>query len=365
MITLVGPIQLWLLVLLACGLDRLVGDPISWPHPVQAMGWAIQHLRGIGERWAGDHPRRLHLAGLGLTALVVGGSSLAGWAIEQLALGSSSLLPLPVWVVWAGLPALLVAMASALAAGSLEKAVRGVLAPISRPGLSDGVEPGDPEGLEEARRRLAWIVGRDVEGLSREELLRGAAETAAENAVDGLFGPLFWMLAGAGLWAALGVGSGAPGPLSLAWMYKAASTLDSMLGYRVGSLRWLGTAGARLDDLLTWLPCRLVAFSLPLAAGRPGRCLQLGRLALRQGQADPSPNAGVSQAAFAQAARIQLGGLNHYGGVARAKPILGQGYPGAGPAAVALILSLVGRLEALWLAMALPLLLGVSRLISG
>ncbi len=67
-------------------------------------------------------------------------------------------------------------------------------------------------------------------------------------------------------WAVQAI-SAAPGPLALAWGFKAASTLDSMLGYRQGRLRWLGTAGARLDDLLVWLPCRLVALTLPLAAG--------------------------------------------------------------------------------------------------
>ncbi|CAK6693456.1 adenosylcobinamide-phosphate synthase CbiB [Synechococcus sp. BA-124 BA4] len=359
MISVAASLQLWLLLLLAGALDRLVGDPISWPHPVQAMGWAIQRLRAPGERWAGDHPLRLRLVGMALTALVVSVSGLAGWSLERLALGSAPALPMPSPLAWLGLPVLMVALASALAAGSLETAVRAVLAPISAPPCPEADE--EEAGLEAGRRQLALIVGRDVQGLSREEVMRGVAETAAENAVDGLFGPLFWMLTGAGLWSALGVADGVPGPLSLAWMYKAASTLDSMLGYRRGRLRWLGTAGARLDDLLTWLPARLVAFSLPAAAGRVGESLRLGREALRQGRADPSPNAGVSMAAFALAAGVQLGGVNHYGGVARAKPILGRGYPSADPAAIARILRLTARLEALWLALTLPLLLSLSQ----
>ncbi|MCX5930294.1 MAG: cobalamin biosynthesis protein [Cyanobacteria bacterium] len=368
MITLEEPIQLWLLVLLAAALDRLMGDPIGWPHPVQAMGWLIQQLRAPGERWAGDQPHRLRLVGLGLTALVVAASGLTGWSVEQLALASASALSLPAPLAWLGLPLLLVCLASALAGGSLERAVRGVLAPINGLGSSAAAafqHPDDPEqleGLEEARRRLAWIVGRDVHGLSRAEMLRAAAETAAENAVDGLFGPLFWILAGAGIWVIFGAAGGAPGPLSLVWMYKAASTLDSMLGYRRGRLRWLGTAGARLDDLLTWLPARLVAFTLPAAAGRPGQGPGLGREALRQGSADPSPNAGVSMAAYALAALVQLGGVNHYGGVARAKPILGRGFPAADPTAVGLVLTLSSRLEALWLALSLPLLLALGQL---
>jgi adenosylcobinamide-phosphate synthase len=160
----------------------------------------------------------------------------------------------------AALALLVIALASALAGRSLEQAVAAVLKALAGDGQ---------KRLERARQRLAWIVGRDTSDLDGPEILRAAAETASENAVDGLFAPLFWMLVGAALWTA--GQSGWPGPLALAWAFKAASTLDSMLGYRRGRLRWLGTAGAKLDDLLTWLPCRLVALSLPLAAGRPGR----------------------------------------------------------------------------------------------
>ena len=245
------------------------------------------------------------------------------------------------------------------------------------------------------RSQLAWIVGRDTEQLTQPEILRALAETASENAVDGLFAPLFWMLVGSGInLAALGVaahavvpsvdgvglaagaaGGGAvevglvatpvaqlaearhvlppmafsppalvplalrpwlplPGPLSLAWGFEATSTLDSMLGYRRGRLRWLGSAGARLDDALTWIPCRLVALTLPMAAGRPRQTWSLFRQALEQGRPDPSPNAGVSQAAYGLAAGVRLGGLNHYSGEPRPKPILAPDQPQIGRAHV-------------------------------
>ena len=189
----------------------------------------------------------------------------------------------------AALP-LLIGLASALAGRSLEQAVATVLAAL---------EAAD---LPLARQRLSWIVGRDTDGLESSEILRAAAETASENAVDGLFAPLFWMLVGAGLWS---LGALAwPGPLAWAWAFKAASTLDSMLGYRQGRLRWLGTAGARLDDLLVWLPCRLVALSLPLVAGaQPAQAWQQLQQARMDGRSDPSPNAGLSQAAYAQRCR--------------------------------------------------------------
>ncbi|MEB3322660.1 MAG: adenosylcobinamide-phosphate synthase CbiB [Synechococcaceae cyanobacterium] len=313
----------------ACLLDRLIGDPRRLPHPVQVMGLAITLLRRPLEGWAADRPGRLRLAGLTITLLLVALSGSAGWMIERLA--------------WAfprtGGPLLLVAMASTLAGGSLAGAVRAVVSAL-------------PD-LPAARARLAWIVGRDVDGLPEAEILRAAAETAAENAVDGLFAPLFWLLAGTllvSLWPA------GPGPLSLAWIFKAASTLDSMLGYRRGRLRWLGTAGARLDDALTWLPCRLVALSLPVASGGLREVPRRFRSALREGRTDPSPNAGVSQAAYAQAAGVRLGGRNRYGGEERSKPILGAGNPPVDREAVERILRLTARLEGLWLLVATPAL---------
>ena len=233
-------------------------------------------------------------------------------------------------------------LASALAGGSLQRAVRSVLRAL-------------PD-LPRARERLALIVGRQVSGLPRKEILRAAAETAAENAVDGLFAPLFWMLLGATLNL---LAPRLPGPLALAWAFKAASTLDSMLGYRHGRLLWLGTAGARLDDLLTWIPARLVALSLPLAAGRPGQTGRLLRAALRDGAADPSPNAGVSEAAFAHAAGVRLGGVNTYADGERLKPIVAAGGRPADGEGVVRILTLTDRLELIWLLAAVPGLAGL------
>ena len=317
-----------LLVVLACLLDRLVGDPRCCLHPVQVMGWAIQHLRTLSEAWAGDTPWKLRLAGGGLTLVVVAGSGLTGWLLETMAREMPLL----------GTPLLLVALASALAGRSLEQAVRNVLSAL-------------PD-LAEARSRLGWIVGRNVQDLPEGEILRAAAETTAENAVDGLFAPLFWMLVGA---AVVAHWTWAPGPLALAWIFKASSTLDSMLGYRQGRLRWLGTAGARLDDGLTWLPARLVAFTLPAISAPPQRWMRQFQAALREGAADPSPNAGVSEAAYANAVGVQLGGRNRYADGWREKPLLGIGFPAPDEAAVEKMLALTLGLQGAWVMIGLGL----------
>lgn len=329
-----------LLVPAAATLDRLVGDPRDWFHPVQAMGAVISGLRGPAEAWAGDSPGRLRLAGVAITLVLVGGSGAAGWAVERLAVGLPAV----------GVPLLLAGLASALAGRSLEQAVNAVLEALPSETAASGPEPADR--LEPARERLRWIVGRQVDGLPEAELLRAAAETAAENAVDGLFAPLFWMLAGALLLVAAPAGAPWPGPLALAWAFKAASTLDSMLGYRRGRLRWLGTAGARLDDLLVWLPCRLVVLTLPLVCVGPAHWWGRVRASLRDGAPDPSPNAGVSQAAFAHAAGVELGGWNHYSEGWRQKPRLAIGQAPPDRAAVETILELSRRLTLVWLAMA-------------
>jgi adenosylcobinamide-phosphate synthase len=330
----------WLLVALACGLDRLVGDPPWCPHPVVVMGWWISRLRQLVERWAGDQPWRLRLGGALITLLLVGGSMAAGWSLEQLALEG---LEAGGWRSGGGLVLLTVALASALAGRSLEQAVQAVL----------GLLPEAGEPLDPARQRLAWIVGRDTEELDRAGILRALAETASENGVDGLFAPLFWMLVGVLLWGLAGGAQQAgaltlPGPLALAWGFKAASTLDSMLGYRRGRLRWLGTAGARLDDLLVWLPCRLTAASLALVTTQPWRAAAVLRAALRDGRSDPSPNAGVSQAAYAWLLGVQLGGPNSYGGEWRCKPLLGAAFPPPDSDSVEKMLTLNKRLTMLW-----------------
>ena len=319
----------------AAGLDWLIGDPLWSPHPVVGMGLGIERLRKRMEYWAGDRPRELRLSGYLIAFVLVSTSVAAGWLIERLWLQSSG-----GWQWAAGL-LLVVALASALAARSLHDGVMAVVRALP-------TKEDDEPSL--ARERLSWIVGRETKQLSREEILRAAAETASENAVDGVFAPLFWMLIGIGLWSAGWLQ--APGPLALAWGFKASSTLDSMLGYKRGRLRWLGTAGARLDDALTWLPCRLVMLTLPLVSRSWRLWPSLVLAAEQDGALDPSPNAGRSEAIYAHCAGVQLGGRNRYGDTWVEKPLLKAGGTEANPHGVRTILSLSARLQWGWLAAA-------------
>lgn len=322
----VSPLTGWGLVVAASSLDWLVGDPLAWPHPVQVMGWGISRLRHGLEPWCRQQPRRLQLAGVVVAATMVLLAMGAGMALEWSARRWPPL----------GIPCLVLAVASCLAGRSLGQRVTAVLTRL---------EP--VPDLPGARQALARIVGRDVIHLGRRDILRGAAESASENAVDGAFAPLFWILVGVALQT--GFGDTAPGPLAMGWGFKAVSTMDSMVGYRQGTLRWLGTAAARLEDGMVWLPCRLAVLSLGIMVGRPWWLLTTAR---REGAADPSPNASVSMAAYAHAVGVRLGGHNRYDRQERDKALLGMGYPDPQPASVVAMVHLTRRGLLLWLAVA-------------
>jgi adenosylcobinamide-phosphate synthase len=155
------------------------------------------------------------------------------------------------------------------------------------------------------------IVGRDTAPLDEQGILRACIETVAENTSDGVVAPLCY----------LGLG----GPLA-GILYKAASTLDSLVGYRNQRYRDFGWAAARLDDLLNWLPARMTAL-LMVAASVPLR-LRAGeawRVMRRDARRHASPNAGWPEAAAAGALGVQLGGPACYGGVWQEKPTFGDG----------------------------------------
>ncbi|NER19387.1 MAG: cobalamin biosynthesis protein [Symploca sp. SIO1C2] len=280
-----------IVLLLAASLDYLIGDPGNWPHPVRVMGWLISRLtqsaiKYLHQKW------QTRLAGIGLGVGLIIGSGAVGWLLVQ---GAS-------WIN-SGLGVALesILLASCFAGRSLRAAAVDVLQP-----LTNGQ-------LEEARSRLAQYVGRDTEKLGLPEILRAVLETVAENATDGVMAPLFYAIVGAFV---PGVGSV---PFALA--YKAASTLDSMIGYRQEPYTDVGWFSARLEDILTWLPCRLTVVTLALLSGKP---FAVWHLCYRDAPQDPSPNSGWSECTYAAILGVQLGGKNWYQGIAKHKPLLGE-----------------------------------------
>jgi adenosylcobinamide-phosphate synthase len=274
---------------IAAGLDFLIGDPWGWPHPVQAIGWVISvYSQGVLTRWKTPLSRRI--AGIILALGAIAGTGLIGWIIVQ---GSYSLHPL------FGMAIESILLASCFAGRSLRTAAETVLAPLNH---SD---------LETARQKLSLYVGRDTHNLSESEVMRAVLETVTENAVDGVMAPLFYAIAGGMIFHV--------GALPLAFAYKAASTLDSMVGYRHEPYTDLGWCSAKLEDILTWFPCRLTVITLGLLSN----CLpDIWRICKRDATQDPSPNSGWSECAYAVILGVQLGGINYYHGVPKPKPLL-------------------------------------------
>ena len=172
------------------------------------------------------------------------------------------------------------------------------------------VEKAFDRGIDAARKQVARIVGRDTCKLNEEEIIKATVETVAENTTDGVISPIFWALLG--------------GPVLL-WGFKAASTLDSMVGYMDDRYRDIGWSSARLDDMLNFFPARLTALLMICAAfltGMDGR--NACRIVRRDHANHKSPNCAWSEAAAAGTLHIQLGGTNVYFGKPVAKPTIGD-----------------------------------------
>ena len=159
--------------------------------------------------------------------------------------------------------------------------------------------------LEEGRKQVARIVGRDTSELTAQEVRTAALETLAENLSDGVIAPLFWF-------AVLGV----PGMLA----YKMVNTLDSMIGYKTDRYRDFGCWAAHIDDIANYIPARLTALLMVLAAGKP----QLLRFVCANGRNHASPNSGYPEAALAGILNCRFGGPHYYFGQIFDKPYIGD-----------------------------------------
>lgn len=264
-----------LAVSLALVLDRLIGDPPGWPHPVKWMGTFISRAdRLLNKGRAKKGKGVIMLAALLLLTGLLS-YTLVYWAYS--------------FHSAAGIVTEAILISSAIARRSLAEAGISVYSPL------------EAEKLDMAREKLSWIVGRDTADLDEAEIVRGTVETVAENTSDGITAPLFW--------AAVG---GAP----LAMLYRAVNTCDSMVGYRSEKYLDFGWASARLDDAANWIPSRitglLMLFSVKDRAHSFKECLQI---TLRDAKKHPSPNSGWGEAAAASVLGVQLGGLNYYKGI--------------------------------------------------
>ncbi len=276
-----------IILVTAASLDYFIADPKNWLHPVQIMGGIITQVIKIAgvNKWQ----RRLTGIILGL-GLIISSALFSYYLIQVINLINPIL----------GMIVQIILLASCFAARSLRYAASDVLKPLGE------------NNLEMAQGQLSQYVGRDTENLSKTEILRAVLETIAENTTDGVTAPLFYAIVGAFL---------PLGSVPLALAYKAASTLDSMIGYREEPYTDLGWFSAKFEDILTWFPCRLTVLTLAIISGKP---LQVWQLCTKDAKKDPSPNSGWSECAYAAILGVQLGGINSYKGVIKEKPLLGE-----------------------------------------
>ena len=264
--------------------DLILGDPAWLPHPVVGFGKLI----AAGEkRWnQGDNRRR---KGMWLALGLVTGVFLLTLALQiglwylSAALHIGHLL----FYVFVG-----VMVFFCLAGTTLIREVREVFRAVDR-------------SLEEGRKQVARIVGRDTSELSAQEVRTAALETLAENLNDGVIAPLFWL-------ALLGV----PGMVA----YKMVNTLDSMIGYRNERYIEFGRFAAKMDDAAGWIPARITAFLMLLVAGR----LRMLPFVRRYGPQHLSPNSGWPEAALAAILDCRFGGPHNYFGEEVVKPYIGE-----------------------------------------
>lgn len=269
-------------------LDYWLGDPPHWPHPVRWIGNLINFMQRQIRRICKSE-RALKIGGGVLWLVVVSVTWGVSWGVLHLANLVHPWLGwlVEVWMIY-----------TVLAARCLSDAALEVYR-----ALKEGT-------LSESRKKLSWIVGRDTSQLERPQITRAVVETVAENSVDGVIAPLFFLMLG-----------GAP----LAMAYKAVNTLDSMVGYKTEKYRAIGYVSARLDDFANYIPARLSWLLLTVAA----LCLRANsRQALRIGWRDryqhSSPNCAWPEATVAGALGIRLGGPNTYFGERVEKPWMGD-----------------------------------------
>ena len=268
---------------LGAAADLLLADPRR-AHPVAGFGQAAAALeRAV---WRDSRP-----VGALYAAAGVGTATALGTALHRLTAGRPAartvVTALATWAVLGGT--------------SLGRAASTMEAHLAA---------GD---LPAARAHLSSLAGRDPSSLGEADLVRATVESVAENTSDAAVAPLFW-----------GAVAGLPGLLG----YRAANTLDAMVGYRSPRYERFGWAAARLDDVVNWVPARLTAAltvaTAPLAGGSPTGAWRAWQ---RDGAAHPSPNAGRCEAALAGALGLRLGGRNVYGTRVEERPTLGDGQP--------------------------------------
>jgi len=277
-------------VVLGFILDLLLGDPRWLYHPVRIIGKLIDGLEYLLRRLLPKTKAGERIGGEILVVLVVAISTGVPAIILYLLYYKVN--------VWAGFALETFWCYQLLATKSLK---------VESMRVYDRLTKGT---LPEARTAVSMIVGRDTSELTEEGVTKAAVETVAENTADGIIAPLIFMMIG-----------GAAG----GFLYKSINTMDSMVGYKNDKYRYFGTAAAKLDDVVNFLPARIAAWLMIAGSyllGMDGK--QANKVYLRDRMNHSSPNSAQTESVMAGALDVQLAGDACYFGKVLKKPTIGD-----------------------------------------
>lgn len=264
-------------------LDFLIGDPYSFPHPVKLMGKIIAFEENIARKYF-----KAGLKFIGFIIVIINIS--LGFFIPFYILKFLKPFNIPYYILNIYL------IYTAIAARSLHFEGNKIVQALNK-------------GIDEGRKRLSYIVGRDTNSLNEEEIIKATVETISENTSDGVIAPLFFIII-----------FGAPGGM----MYKFVNTMDSMLGYMDEKYKDIGYFPAKVDDIFNLIPARITSLLMIVSSIGKFNIKRGFRVLKRDRLNHKSPNGGYPESATAGLLGIKLGGNNYYNGMLVEKPSIGD-----------------------------------------
>lgn len=279
-----------ILISIAILLDFFIGDPEKFPHPIRFIGALISYL----EKKVRNKNKNLKVSGFFIALITIIITFLSINCILNISrkVNIYFYLILKIYILF-----------SALAARCLFNEGKKVYVSLLY------------EGIENSRKKLSYLVGRDTSELNEKEIIRATIETISENTIDGVISPLFFMI----------LGSFFNMPAQFAYIYKAVNTLDSMIGYQNEKYREIGYFSAKIDDVFNYIPARMGGILMVISGAFFNLDIKNGfKIMIRDRKNHKSPNCAYPEGAIAGLLGIQLGGTNTYFGEKVFKPTIGN-----------------------------------------
>ncbi len=263
--------------ILAFILDIIIGDPHEFPHPVKFIGKVIDTVNRF--LFTPSSKEKEFIKGIILFFITISVTFfiVASFLKISFHIGKVFFLIINIYFLY-----------TAIALKDLRDSTIKIYKALEK------------QDIKLARFYLSYVVGRDTENLSEEEIVRGTVETIAEGFADGVVAPVFYFLLGGNV---------------LSWIYKAVNTLDSMVGYNFSPYKYYGRFSAKVDDIFNFIPSRIAALLILLWGLITGKNFLKGlKIFLRDRKNHPSPNGGNPESAMAGILGVRIGGVNYYKG---------------------------------------------------